>query len=195
MLKGIDVSQYQGQINWVDVANSKLVDFAFIRATIGVSNTDDRLLYNATNAHNNGIKLSYYHVATINDSNVEADARAEALFLIKTIKNLPKPDYPLILDLEANKSELPPAKIFAWVSAFFQTLFENSFDYILYSYRWFLDANLPANHGFGNVLLWIASYTTKPTIPKGWNNYYCWQFTNVGRIPGIKTVVDINQMA
>ncbi len=75
-LRGIDVSKYQGTINWQRVAADD-VEFAFIRASIGnvlrsgyVLNPDDYFEYNAAQASRYGIRVGAYHHACLGDEKI-----------------------------------------------------------------------------------------------------------------------------
>ncbi|WPS88538.1 glycoside hydrolase family 25 protein [Brevibacillus halotolerans] len=61
-IKGIDVSKWQGEINWNQVASDG-VRYAFIKATEGTSLVDRKLKENAQGANRVGIKVGYYHFA------------------------------------------------------------------------------------------------------------------------------------
>lgn len=166
-----------------------------MKATEGATLVDKTLSYNSTEAKKAGLKTGYYHFATLNQPGVAADAKTEADFFLKTISTCPPPDLPLILDIEANKLNLPPADVLAWIQSFFARLSEKGFsDYALYSYTPFLNQNLPPNHGLGNIRLWIAAYVNKPApvLPVGWTRYWLWQYTAKGKVPGIVTDVDMN---
>ena len=60
-LHGIDVSHYQGRIDWRTVAKSKEVGYVYIKATESNYMVDDTYEYNLTEARRNGIKAGSYH--------------------------------------------------------------------------------------------------------------------------------------
>ena len=195
-MTGIDVSHHNGQINWQQVAAGNAISFVFMKATQGQTYADPMLSTNAAGASKAGLRLGYYHFATLNSANVVADAQAEAAFFLSTIKPLPTPGLPLILDIEANNNNLPAASVLTWINTFFSGLVAaGNHDYALYSYTPFLNANLPANHRLGSIPLWIAAYVNKPApvLPKGWTNYWIWQYANNGTVPGITGPVDMNK--
>ena len=57
---------------------------------------------------------------------------------------------------------------------------------MIYSFTPFLNANLPANHGLGTIPLWLAAYVSSPSpiLPKGWNTYEIWQYSDQGQFKG-----------
>lgn len=196
---GIDCSHHQGVIDWQEVASSTpKVDFAFIKASTGVGSSDQKTFINAVEARRNGLKIGYYHYASLNSKDEVADAKKEAEWFISVVQKNPIPDLPLILDLEDDnpKIHLDRQEVLAWVKTFFTVLYHNGYpNYALYSYTAFLDAHLPANHSLGNVKLWIAQYTNKPNprLPIGWSKYWVWQYSDSGHVDGIKGNVDVNK--
>jgi GH25 family lysozyme M1 (1,4-beta-N-acetylmuramidase) len=89
----------------------------------------------------------------LNTTNDIADAKAEATYFISVIKKAPKPDLPLILDLETNKVGLKKPEVVAWISVFFEEMRKAGYaDTALYSYTPFLDSNLPLNHQLGSTV-------------------------------------------
>lgn len=198
MKNGIDISHHQGNVRFpaLALANDPKVDFVIIKATEGTTYIDPKLKNNAAQAKKEGLSIGYYHFASLNTQNVVADAIAEATFFIKTISTLPTPDLPLVLDIETNKAALTKDQVLLWVKSFFQHLETlGKTDYVLYSYTPFLNSNLPADHGLGNIRLWIAAYTNKPqpVLPKGWAKEWLWQYSAKGKVVGIGGDVDMNK--
>lgn len=197
-MNGIDVSHWNGKIDWKTVAtgNTPKVDFVYIKSSSFASGMDEKALFNATEAKKNGVKIGYYHYCSLNDENEEEDAKAEANWFINVLKKLPPSDLPLVLDLEDPKKllSLDPSEVLTWVKTFFATLAKNGYnDYVLYSFMPYLNANLPKNHGLGNIRLWIAQYRQKLTLPNGWASSWMWQFSDSGSIKGIAGKTDLNK--
>jgi len=193
---GIDVSANNGKIDWSKVAkNNQKVDFAYIKASEGVGYMDAQLKTNATNAKANNIKIGYYHFCTLNKpTDVINDATTEAEYFLSCIKDLPAYDMPLVLDIETNKSLLTKAQVSQYIITFFDILKKKGHKkYVIYSYTPFLNSNLPLNHEFGKIPLWIAAYTTTLKLPKGWTKEWIWQYSCTGSISGIKGNVDLNK--
>lgn len=193
---GIDVSHWQGNIDWAKVAqNVPKVDFAIIKTSTGIGSLDPRAVWNANGAKKNGIKVGYYHFCSLNDENELLDATNEAKWFMKVLKSLPTPDLPLVLDFENNPLvSLDKGELLTWIKTFFATLVANGYkDYILYSYKPFLDKYLPFTHGLGNIPLWIAQYRPMLSLPNGWTKHWLWQYSDRGRIKGIAGDVDLNK--
>lgn len=193
---GIDLSHHQGMVDFHSLVsdNTPKIDFGFIKATQGIGYVDSMLKFNAIHANNYGLPISYYHFATLNTENVIVDAQAEAEFFVKTIKNLPKPSFPVALDIETNKAGLDKTEVLTWINSFFARIYQLGYQkYFLYSYTFFLDSNLPHTHNLGSIPLWIAAYTKKLKLPVGWAKETIWQYSAKGQLKGIHTDVDMNK--
>lgn len=195
-LFGIDISKHNGVIDWKKVAlNVPKVDFAFIKASEGQDFIDIRFVRNAEAAKKAGIKIGYYHFASLNTKDYISDAREEARDFVSTMKLAPKADLPPVLDLETNKAMLNRDIVLSWIKFFLDEMKKLGYpDVIIYSYTPFLDENLPKNHGLGDNKLWIAGYVParRMRIPVGWNKYWAWQFSSEGKVQGISTNTDLN---
>ncbi len=192
-INGIDVSRYQWDIDWNEIQSPITplpgeVLFAYVKATEGVGYIDPFALKNAQGAQAAKLKLGYYHFATLNNNkNPAADAKLEAEAFLQSFEKLPKADLPPTLDIEANPSKLTPEQVLEYINSFFDTLKAGGVNtYIIYSYAYFLTANLPANHNLGSVPLWIANYgkVQTPELPRGWNDYLIWQYSASGSFKG-----------
>lgn len=195
-MKIIDVSKWQNKIDWKTVkAKNPDITGVFIKATEGVGYTDPFAKTNAQAAAKAGLSIGFYHFASLNTLQVEKDAQAEAQAFVKVVSSFGVTlSLPLVLDIERNDSGLSKEKVLEWVKAFFSELQKLGFqDVALYSYTPFLNQNLPEGHGLGALKLWLASYTLKPAIPKGWVGYWLWQYTSKGTVEGIKGGVDLNK--
>jgi len=191
----IDVSKHQGIIDWAKAFDSG-VRQVFIKVTEGVGYIDPNAVRNSDGAFKANIQVGYYHFASLNDKEEVQDAEKEAKCFLDALKPLAPNSLPIVLDLETNAAKLTKDEVLAWIKAFFKALEAAGHkDYMLYSYEPFLKANLPDNHGLGNIPLWIAAYTNKPNIPKGWKNYKLWQYSSEGKVAGINGNVDLNQYA
>lgn len=190
----IDVSKWQGLIDWPAVkAQNSAIKGVYIKATEGIGHRDPFLEKNAIKASQNGFNIGFYHFASLNNQGVVTDAVAEAREFVKAISSY-KQQLPPALDIETNAAKLSPQKCQQWIIAFFDELRRLGVnDYVLYSYAPFLNSNLPANHPFGNIKLWLAAYIPKPIIPKGWAKYWLWQYSSNGSVSGIKGNVDLNR--
>jgi len=223
---GVDVANYQGNINWSQ-AKEYGVDFAFIKVTEGTwfydeNSSNYELKQNIKNAINNKVKVGYYHFARPGSStDPAADATAEANWFLEKVKELPKPDFPLVLDIENFIDDAYPTKMkpVAWtnrkasmpiyIQTFIDVLKDAGYKTIIYSYANFLNTNGVTN--FNKYPLWLANYmnirknispeTHLPTPPVGWKSksdshipWSAWQFSSQGKVTGINSNVDLNMM-
>ena len=197
-MKGIDVSSNNGIIDWGCVAGNPnfKVDFAVIKSCEGVGYNDPQRALNALNAKEAGIKISFYHFASLNSLDVIKDSTAEAEYFMKSMSLLPKADLPPVLDIETNKIGLTKIEVQNWINNFIKIVQKSYPTVVLYSYGPFLNENLPDDHDLGSIPLWLAQYTNAvaPRLPNGWNMHYMWQYSCKGQVAGIKGSVDLNRM-
>lgn len=188
----IDISKYQSKIDWPKVKTS--VEGVYIKATEGLGYIDPAFKKNVIGASSEDIPIGFYHFASLNSANVIADSAAEARAFYEATKGF-KVGLPYVLDIERNDSKLPPAEVLKWIQNFFLTLHALGInDVVLYSYTPFLNKNLPVNHTLGDMKLWIAAYVVgPPVLPRGWKNYWLWQYTGAGTVEGIVGKVDLNK--
>ena len=179
-IQGIDVSRWQGNINWQRVAQDN-VNFAFVRATYGLE-TCSAFYANATGAHQAGIKVGAYHFATFNDrASMLREARAFVTQLDRV--NL---SYPAVLDIEHARG-LSRSALTTLVIEFTEYVRQQGYPVMIYSYANFFRDNLELSR-LGGYNLWVANYVREPDIP----NMRIWQFTDRGRVAGIQGGVDLN---
>ncbi len=198
LIYGIDLSHNNGTVNWAKIKTaSPSISFAYIKATQGVGYKDPMNATNATAATQAGIKIGYYHFASLNNNiNVVKDATDEANYFHSVLATLPPAQLMPALDIETNEKNLTTQQVQQWISAFLSTM--NSLGHpniLLYSYKPFLDSNLPVNHPFGNLPLWLAQYRNvlAPSLPIGWNKFTIWQYTDKGTVAGINGSCDMNK--
>lgn len=190
----IDVSKWQGKIDWKKVKQSHPeIEGVIIKASEGIGYTDPKMTNNAVEAKKQGFKIGFYHFASLNSADVVNDAKTEAKYFYTVTKSLGA-DMPYVLDIEKNISKIPKDKVLIWIKEFFRELESLGIqDYWLYSYSPFLNENLPINHGLGNIPLWVADYSEPLVLPKGWSSCVLWQYSSKGAINGIVGNVDLNK--
>ena len=93
--EGIDVSDWQGHIDFRKIKNSG-IDMVYIRASEGTNYVDAYFRDNYEGAKENGLKVGFYHFLTA--TNI-AEAKEEARFFVRTIKGT-NPDCKLAMDFE-----------------------------------------------------------------------------------------------
>nr|DAL94698.1 MAG TPA: hypothetical protein [Caudoviricetes sp.] len=180
MMYGIDVSHYQGKPSWAQVAGSGK-KFAYIKASQGTSYKDARFSYNAKYAKKVGLKIGAYHFA---DFTSVSEAKREAQHFWSVIKGK-KLDLPPALDLEVNYAG---KNLVACMQAFLAEIEHlTSKQAVLYSFANFYLNNLKGH--YGNRKLWYARYASHPI---GVSDYYIWQYSSSGSVPGISGRVDLD---
>ena len=175
------------------------VEHIIIRATLGAGTLDEKCAGYAADAQAAGPAISYYHVGypgIKHGGTVAADAFAQAEYFLNTVQTLP-PYQDLVLDIEVDTT-LSRADFAAWVQMFIDHVYARTDKMcIIYSNAPYLDAHLPADHTFGQYRLWLANYnkvTSAPPLPAGFPNWFMWQYTETGTVPGITGNVDISKL-
>lgn len=197
-LAGIDLSHHNGRGNWVKInENAVQITYVYIKATQGVGYRDPGCMSHATGATGVGIKVGYYHFASLNNNlDPVKDAADEATWFDSVIKTLPSFQLVPVLGIVANDKKLTTLQVQQWINSFLLVMKKLGHDRImLYSGKPFLDENLPANHSFGNLPLWIAQHRSisRPSLPCGWNQYALWQYSNKGKVEGLSGSCDLNR--
>ncbi|KAF6576447.1 glycoside hydrolase family 25 protein [Paenibacillus polymyxa] len=191
--EGIDVSRYQGTIDWKRVrADGK--SFAFIKASQGQRYVDPTFITNAKGIKAAGLLLGAYHfvdATNVNAAKAEARHFAEVLEQVGGVKVL---DLPAVMDYENNPGSLSSAAIHEIALAFL-----TEFERVSGSKPMVYTGNAFATHfkvPLGSYKLWIARYSTRvPNDTTPWKLWDFWQYSDSGRVEGIQGPVDLNVYA
>ncbi|MBO4907376.1 MAG: glycosyl hydrolase family 25 [Bacteroidaceae bacterium] len=179
---GIDVSHYQGNINWQEVARSGEVRFVYIKATEGGSLVDNTYRTNLAGAKRAGLKVGVYHFFS-----PRVPVPDQVRNFTQNV-NLRDMDLIPIIDVEHIKG-VTKEQLCARLKRFLEQV-ERHYGVrpILYSYARFYNNYLAQD--FSHYKFMIARYHTD--IPELVNDvpFVMWQYTNVGRVPGIRGDVD-----
>lgn len=186
-IHGIDISKYQGYIDWPSVKKMKVEDikigFAFMKATEGLGNVDKQFKRNWKNAAKAGVPRGAYHFFLATKSGKE-----QAKNFIKAVE-LKTGDLPPVLDVEQLYGVRPSAmrkQMQEWL-----TIVEDHYKVkpIIYTYVNFYSTHLTGQ--FDDYPLWAAHYIEKdrPRISRKW---IFWQHNERGRVNGITQPVDFN---
>ncbi|MBI5858199.1 MAG: glycoside hydrolase family 25 protein [Sphingobacteriales bacterium] len=186
-IHGIDVSKYQDLIAWEEVKAMKVkniqLGFAFMKATEGIGNTDERFNRNWKKAKDNGIIRGAYHFFI-----ASKDGRMQAENFIDKVE-LETGDFPPVLDIEQLNGT--PASELRKEAKEWLDVVENYYHVkpIIYTNVDFYNRNLGSE--FDSYPLWIAHYyqLQQPSISRGW---LFWQHSDEGRVNGIINQVDFN---
>ncbi len=199
---GIDVSKWQGKIDWQQVKRSG-VEFAFIRIGYrgenGVIQKDENADYNLQQAEKAGILTGVYFFSTAVS---EKEAIEEANFTLKAIEGY-SVSYPVVYDCEGYISSssrmyaLTAEKRTANAVAFLKTVGSAGYDPMFYG-----ALNEITNPAYwelskisGQYKIWVAQYpaVTYPQkdMPDLTGKFDAWQYTNKGAVAGINGDTDM----
>lgn len=188
-IRGIDVSKYNGTINWSKVAKDN-VKFAMVRATCGYMEKgkykfaiDPTFEDNAKQAAKNGLYVGAYHHACFTST---ATMQNEAQEFIKMLKKV-KITYPVVLDIELNPKKFSKSQLSGLAKEFCDIVSKEGYTVIIYSYQNFIKDNLDTSK-LGKYNIWVANYLEQPTGI----DHVMWQHTSSGKVSGISGNVDIN---
>lgn len=192
--KGIDVSKFQGTIDWDKVKKSG-VEFAMIRAGYrsygkGVITDDDTMKQNVSGASKAGLDVGVYffsQAVTIAEANEEAD------YVLSKIKGYTV-NYPIVMDLEeiANDSyrqeNLTPKELTDICIAFCDKIKAAGYTPMIYSNLKGFVANLELER-LNSYEKWFAYYDTELYFPY---QLSMWQYSDSGKVDGITGNVDLD---
>jgi GH25 family lysozyme M1 (1,4-beta-N-acetylmuramidase) len=193
-LPGIDVSHYQGSINWASVRAAG-ISFAVTKATEGTGYTDPTVNANIAGMKRAGIIPGAYHFA-----HPGSDATTQANHFTSVVKAANGGTFSgllqLVLDLEVTDGT-SPSHVFAWTQTFVARVEAvTGRPCIIYTgfYFWRDSVGNPDNNL--NCPLWLAAYVpesqTASLTPRAWASvgWAFWQYTDSGSVPGISGAID-----
>ena len=201
---GIDVSEFQGNIDWKAVADSG-IDFAMIRVGYrgrknGEIKEDACAKYNLQEASKNGLKIGAYFFST---AVTEEEAKEEAEWTKNLLSGYPV-TYPVAYNCEgfqnpsSRQFELSVEERTKLADAFLKSIEEGSYTGMFYAAKNELDDNnlWNADDLSLNYRIWVAQYSDQTWPEKTKSDYtgdhVMWQYTNQGKLDGIKGAVDFN---
>ena len=192
-IKGIDVSRWNGTINWKTVANYGM-GFAILRITEKGNIVDSTFESNYKGCIENKIPVGVYKYSYA--TNV-SEIQYEANIVIKTM-NKRKLDYPVFLDIEDKcQANLSKELMMKMINAFRAIIIKAGYKFGIYcGYSWYQN-QLP--EGAKKYDCWVARYPANDTgdlqerlrVPAS-TGVIGWQYSSKATIPGILTKVDRN---
>lgn len=201
---GIDVSRYQGTIDWEKVADSG-ISFAMIRVGYRTTKTgeimeDPYAKYNIVNALSNGIDVGVYFFSS---AITEAEAKEEADWLANYISGY-NITYPVAYncenysDSDSRQSALTKDERSTLAITFLDEIKQKGYTPMFYASKYEMENNAQWNitsiSGHGKV--WVAYYPDKTYLegdtPAYAGEYDMWQYTSKGTVDGIDGAVDVN---
>ena len=189
---GLDVSHWQGTINFEKVKNTDRVDFMIIRAGQGTTIKDKKFEYNYSEAKKYNIPIGVYLYATAQNVN---EAKAEANYLLNLISGKSF-ELPIFYDVEAHET-LEKSTITNMCNAFYSIIKNAGYKPGIYASKYYLMYKIDVNKLPTDCSIWVASYgKNNGAVPKDTykynGNFDIWQFTSTGKIDGIDGDVDFD---
>lgn len=196
---GIDVSKWQGTIDWGKVRKAGK-EFAFIKfggrdvSELAFLYIDETFTYNITHASANGLRVGIYFFS---QAITPEEAAEEANFIAANINGIHL-DYPIVFDWEnrantrGTNANLSAEQHIAIAHTFVNTLKSHGYETMLYGSisSPMVQSVLPT---LSNCRLWLARYTNDINDkPKYNGDYRIWQYSETGRVDGIKGNVDLD---
>jgi lysozyme len=182
-LAGIDVSHFQGEVDWRTVAAAG-VRFAFIKATEGLDDVDPRFSQNWQQARAAGLLRGAYHFLHPN-----LDAGQQAAHFLSVV-TLDADALPPALDVEVTDG-VDPATLRACIETWLGTV-EAALRCkpVVYTDPSFWRQNVGAD--LSAYPLWLACYAATPDVPASWQSWTFWQHSESGSVDGIAGPVDLD---
>lgn len=199
---GIDVSKWQGKIDWQKVKNSG-IEFAFIRIGYrgenGVLYKDDNADYNIQQAQKAGVLVGVYFFSTAVS---EAEAKEEAEWTLQAIEGY-QISYPVVYDCEGYKKstsrmfDVSATERTTYAITFLETVKQANYDAMFYgALSEIEDATCwDIERIEKKYKIWVAQYSEIAYPQKDKPDYQgkssAWQYTNKGRVDGVSGNVDM----
>ncbi len=186
---GIDVSKWQGDIDFSKVKNAG-ASFVMIRVgsqsgTGGEYVLDPTFKQNIENALKNDLKVGVYFYSYANS---KKEAQKQANWVIKQIKDY-EISLPVVFDFESfdafNQMELSIFGLNEVANSFIETINDAGYEGVLYGSKNYLNAIWK----YHTAPVWLAHYTDQTNYE---GEYFMWQMCDDGKIDGIDGYVDID---
>ena len=189
-VRGVDVSVYQGEINW-DILASQNIDFAFIKATEGSDFVDEKFTQNWNDSQKTSLKIGAYHFFSF-----DSEGKTQADNFIRTVPKFNGMLSPVIdLEFYKNHEKKPPAaeKVKQELEIFIDEIKKiygvNPIIYVMTS-----TYDLYIKNDFADCPIWYRSITKKPILSDG-RSWDFWQYSPRGRLKGYEgqeKYIDLN---
>jgi lysozyme len=185
-IPGIDVSDWQGNVNWSAVANDNM-SYGITKATEGTSFIAETFSKNWSAIQKAGLVRGAYHFFRAKES-----GRAQAEKFLSVVK-ISRGDFPPVLDIESSDgvdSATIRHRMVEWLDIVEK---ETKRKPIIYTFPTFWE-RIGNYTEFATYPLWIAHYTSdsQPFVPGGWDTWTLWQYTDRGSVSGVQGGVDVN---
>jgi len=185
---GIDVSKWQGTIDWPKVRQAG-VEFAFIRISDGTGFIDAKFPGNWAAAGQQGILRGAYQFFRSDEDPIE-----QAEIVLDHLATYGAGELPPVIDVETTDDQSPAtiaARVGTWIAHVEGVLGVKP---IIYTGSYFWNGNVQTDD-FADYPLWIAHWTPAacPNLPTVWADWAVWQYSATGSVSGISGDVDLNR--
>ncbi|WP_346934588.1 LysM peptidoglycan-binding domain-containing protein [Clostridium sp.] len=183
--KGIDISSWQGNVNFKKVKDSG-IEIVYIKVTEGISYVNNYFLSFYENAKAQGLKVGFYHFFLGG-----IDPKSQARHFVNTIGNR-EFDCRLAIDIEQTNG-LDKTSLTSEAIIFLEEVKKlTSKGIVVYTYTNFARTSLDSRLGI--YPLWIAEYgVSRPASNPIWNQWVGFQFSSTGQVPGVSGNCDLNE--
>ncbi|MFF2654163.1 GH25 family lysozyme [Streptomyces sp. NPDC058045] len=188
--QGIDVSSWQGGINWSSVRAAG-IEFAWMKATEGLTYKDPTFNANYVNAYNAKVVRGAYHFARPDVSG--GAAQADYFASNGGAWSRDNLTLPGVLDIEGSCYGKSAASMQSWILDFYNRYkARTGRDVVIYTTAsWWNSCTGGWSGMSARSPLWVAHWTTgSPAIPRGFPFYTVWQYSSTGRVNGVAGNVD-----
>ncbi|HVY47416.1 MAG TPA: GH25 family lysozyme [Minicystis sp.] len=186
-VEGVDVSEFQGSINWSQVKAAGRV-FAFIRVSDGTGHLDSTFAHNWAAAKSAGVIRGAYQFFRASE-----DGTAQANVLLSHMGTLQAGDLPPVADVEVSDGVGPStlnAQLAKWVARIKSATGKTP---IIYTSPG-LWPSLSGSSSFKGETMWVANWGPScPGLPSPWTSWKFWQYSDSGHVSGIPDTVDLDK--
>jgi lysozyme len=195
VVNGIDVSHHNDQVDWAAVAADG-IEFAFAKATEGVTGTDARFTENWSGIKTAGLLRGAYHFF-----HPASSPEDQANHFLAVMGPLAAGDLPPVLDIEETSQQhdewpsVPAADraglVVRWLDIVEAALGVTP---IIYTRRGWINQYLTDAPELGRYPVWLAEYSShpSPTVPSPWSTWTFWQQSESDSVAGVNGGVDLD---
>lgn len=198
--KGIDVSRWQGNIDFQQVVESG-IEYVFIKGTEGGDFTDPKFVVNHQTARQAGLHTSIYHYYRALSSTPEQQAN-NIIQALTQVGFIADKEF-LAIDVERSRNEAATPDqmadhLYQLLTLIEQaTILQGHLPMIYCSPGVWNSAVAWQKYDFSRYPLWVAHWgAAQPTLPANWQNagknWTVWQYSNKGKVAGIEGDVDLD---
>jgi GH25 family lysozyme M1 (1,4-beta-N-acetylmuramidase) len=184
-VEGIDISSWQGHIDWTAVAHAG-IRYAIVRIGDGTYH-DPNFATNWAGVRRAGMIRGAYQYFEPRTS-----ALTQANLVVTAVGHLGAGDLPVTLDVEKPSPGVSPSAYAAAIRVWVDRVYAGTGRHpIIYTGRYYWDPYV-ASSAFNTLPLWHAQYTSAacPNINDRWHTWAFWQYTSSGHVAGISGNVD-----